>query len=349
MAAAARSGPRWGIIGAGMICNDFCCALVKHGAAIASVAARDAGKAAAFAKRFGAASSVAEYRKIWENPEIDVVYIGTHSASHFELAMSCVQHGKAVLVEKPISLNAREAAALVSAARHRGVFLMEGMWTRCFPVVRRVRQELGAQSLGACHMVQADFHFKGPTDPKHRLWDPKLGGGAALDIGVYPIGAALLAFGSAMPDLVGASGQTRHGVDSEGALSLTWNGKGSAALVFGLDSPSPEEWTYACEQGWIRVMSPAHCPTRAEIVRKASRGGAPEVTVVEEPLPGAPDGLGVNFPNSEGMLYQVQEVERCLAAGLSESPDWTHAESITTMRIIDELYSKLGVRLPSSL
>jgi len=336
----AASGARWGVLGAGNISNDFCLALLHQGSTIATIAARDQAKAQALIDRLPASQAVAlkGYEAVWQRDDVDIVYISTITSSHFELAMECLEHGKCVLIEKPLALTEREASVLVATAQSKGLFMMEGMWTRCFPVIRKVRELLQSGRLGKCVAVQSDFGIDVPFDAKHRLWDIKQGGGGAYDVGVYPIGAALMPF-EGRPDGIASAGIAHScGVDESGSLSLSWKAERAIASVsFGITGRTPETTQYVCEKGYINILTPAHCPTSAEVHYS---DGKPEV--IEEKLPSF--DRPVVYGNSEGFIYQVQEVERCLAGGLLESPVWTHQDSLNTMRIINSFQDAIGLR-----
>jgi len=333
---------RWGIVGTGGMSNDFCCGLVKNGSTIASVAARDAARALAFGAKFGAGRGVGSYRELLEDPLVTVCYIGTHSNTHFDLTMRCLEAGKHVLCDKPLAMNARELAILTGLARRKKLFLMEGLWTRCFPVIQKAKSILDSGELGELRAVQADFGFVVPEDIKR--WNWKVGGGVTLNIGIYTVAAAMLGFGSEMPSQIGVAGQIKDGVDCHASVALGYaGGSGTATMTYSFTTPLPECTRYFCERGSISIGSPAHCPSRIEVLREGSQ--VPEV-ITESTLP-TPDGHKVNYPNSEGIIYEVREVERCLTQELLESPHWTLKDSTTCMRIMDEVRGKLGATLDS--
>lgn len=223
---------------------------------------------------------------------------------------------------------------------------MEAMWTRFFPAVRKVRETLSSGELGEPLCVQADFGFEGPADENHRLWDPAQAGGVMLDIGCYLVQAATMVFGPSAPDLVACTGRlSARGVDSEGVLSLTWTGKGSASLLCTLHANMPEQTLICCSKGYIRLHGPAHCPTRVTVAKGESRGNFAEETFDFE-LPECPAGLACNYPHSEGMLYQVQAVEECLRAGKLESDEFPLEESLSVVRVMDTYREQVGVVYP---
>mmetsp|Transcript_106395 Transcript_106395/g.243569 ORF Transcript_106395/g.243569 Transcript_106395/m.243569 type:complete len:379 (+) Transcript_106395:29-1165(+) len=339
--------PRWGVAGVGMISNDFSLALKYNGSEIVACAARDAARAAKFADDFGMERSYDSYEALAQDPQIDVVYVGTIHTQHHRIASMLLEAGKHVLCEKPLGMNEREVAELTALAQQQGVFFMEGMWTRCFPVARKCQALLQSGELGSPKAVHADFGFVAPDDPSHRLWDVKSGGGGLLDIGCYVVGWATFAFGRAVPEVKAVGALSSSGADIRGALALGYP-EGYASVGYTLEAPTPEVTTILCSKGYIIVDGPAHAPIRARVVAEKSRGEA-ETTVLEEALPVYPTGAGFCsgrtpiFPHSEGFVYEVQEVEKCLAEGLLESPVFTHQDSLAIVRITDRARLQLGV------
>jgi len=336
----------WCILGVSRISNDFCIALVTNGSTIASVGARDAGRAKEFADRFGARSSHGSYEAALAAPGVDVVYVATVHTSHASLVKLALEAGKHVVCEKPMTVNEPEMRELVDLARSKGLFLMEAMWTRFFPAIRKAREVLASGEIGEAKYVQGDFGFEAPTEESSRLWDPKQAGGGMLEIGCYVVQAATMVFGGTVPDTIACSGQlSSTGCDEDGLLSLTWAGKGGASLMFTLKANTPEHVTIIGSKGNIEIRSPAHCPTKIIVNRMKGRGlFEPEEFTFE--LPKCSEGHSMNFPNSEGFLYQVQAVEKCLGDGLKECPDITLDESMAIVRIMDTFRKQIGVVYP---
>jgi len=333
----------WGIIGTGNICHDFCVSLRANGSSIRIVGARDTAKAQRFAEAH-TAEDYGTYDDVLKDAKVTVVYIGVIHPMHSEWTLKAIAAGKHVVVEKPMTLNADTSRKLVQAARDANVFLMEAMWTRFFPLVRKAKEVLQSGRLGAVRAVNADFRFRMEEDPSHRLFALEQGGGAVLDIGCYTTQVATMVFGATLPDSVACSGTLgATGVDIEGGMALTWKGQGTATLSFGIQSVAPEETVIACEKGYIRLCAPAHCPTRMEVAEADARGFTP-AEIFEVALPEVPGK--VNFPNSEGMLYQVQHVEECLGKGLLESPEYPLDETLVLAAISDQFLAAVGVVHP---
>lgn len=342
----ARRPPRWGILGAGGISNDFAAGLVGNGSSISAVAARDANKAQDFAQKFGAARAHGSYEALVADADVDVVYVGTIHTMHAPHTKMALEAGKHVVCEKPLGINEQQVQELIDLARSKNLFLVEAMWTRFFPAVRKAREVLASGEIGSPRYVQSDFGFVAPPDETHRLWDPQQAGGAMLDIGCYVVSAATMAFGATLPQQISCTGQLADtGVDKEGSLALTWEGQGSASLLCSLTTNTPEQATVICSKGHLRLHGPAHCPLRITVSKEVSRGNFEEETFAFD-LPKAPDGIQVNYPHSEGFLYEVQGVEKALQEGLLECPEFPLEESLVVVRIMDAYRKQLGVVYP---
>jgi dihydrodiol dehydrogenase / D-xylose 1-dehydrogenase (NADP) len=187
---------RWGILGAGNICNDFVLAMrACPNSDVTCVASRSVKRTQEFAVKLQIPISHASYSALLGSQDCDIVYVGTIHPTHFELVQEALNCGKHVLCEKPMTMRAEDTAACIELARERGLFLMEGMWTRCFPAVREARRLLS--ELGTAVSVLSDFGFRAhPQEDFSRLYNPKLGGGATFDIGVYPLAVVPMVFGA---------------------------------------------------------------------------------------------------------------------------------------------------------
>jgi predicted dehydrogenase len=317
---------RWGFLGAGGIAAAMAADLHHGNNMLYSVAARDADRAAAFAGRFGATHSYGNYRSVVEDPDVDIVYVATTHPFHREQALMAINAGKPVLVEKPLTLNAADAREVLTAARDKGIFAMEAVWMRANPLILKAQEIVARGVIGDVVAVHADFSIKVDFDPTHRLYDLANGGGALLDLGVYPMHFAWLFLGR--PD-------TQQVL---GALSPT-----------GSDATVALQWGYASgATAQLRCATTAWTPGRATIA-----GTIGSISV--EPWFLNPDRLVVTTSEGEsriegkGTAYgpQIQEVERCLREGLLESPLAPHAETIAILELIDRARADLGVRYPA--
>ena len=316
---------RWGFLGAGGIAASMAADLPHGTNLLHSVAARDAGRAAAFAARFGASRSHGSYQALIEDPDVDIVYIATTHPFHRTQALMAIDAGKAVLIEKPLALNASHAREVLGAARDKGVFAMEAVWMRANPLILRAREMVAGGVIGEVVAVHADFSIGLDFDPRHRLYDLANGGGALLDLGVYPMHFAWLFLGR--PD-------TQQVL---GTLSPT-----------GSDATVAIQWGYASgATAQLRCAMTARTPGRATIAGTTGSISAepwflnPERLVVTT-------GEGESRVAGEQTAYgpQIEEVERCLRAGLLESPLAPHADTIAVLELIDRARADLGVLYP---
>ena len=322
---------RWGVIGTGGIASSFVTDLrLLPDAEVVAVGSRRQATADDFAERFDVPGRHSSYPALVEDPDVDAVYVSTPHPGHFAASMLAIEAGKAVLCEKPFTRNAAEAAELVDAARDRGVFLMEAMWTRFLPHVVRVRELLTEGVLGDVRTVQADHGQWFRHDPEHRLLNPALGGGALLDLGVYPVSFASMVLGP--PTRVAAvSAAASTGVDAQTSMLLEHSGGRHAVLTTTLQARSPNRAAIVGTDARIEIDATWYAPTTFTVV---SRDG----TVLERYDEAHAGG---------GLRHQAAEVARCLAAGLLESPVLPLDESISVMTTLDEVRRQIGLVYPS--
>lgn len=319
---------RWGILSTGHIASVFVSdlALLPDEAELGAVASRRLDKAAAFAREYGLARAYGSYEELAADPEIDVVYIASPHHDHFLSAQLCLEGGKSVLVEKPLTVSPEQSAALVALAQARGVFLMEAMWTRTHPLIRDAAAIVASGELGAVRHLNASFGFAFDGPPTHRLLDPDQAGGAILDAGVYPVHAVELFLGE--PDGVQAFGTNAvTGVDAHAAALLSFNATAdrpaaTAAVMATLEATLPTRLEVYCTKGRIMVEDFFIRPAEILVFRGNDPDAEPEVAVTQWP--------------GGGYTFQAQEVMRCLRAGEQQSPlvpwDATLAVSRTLQR-----------------
>jgi predicted dehydrogenase len=316
----------WGFLGAGGIAASMAADLHHGNNMLYAVAARDAGRAAAFAARFGALHSHGSYRALVEDPDVDIVYVATTHPFHRELALRAIAAGKPVLIEKPLALRAAHAREVLTAARDKGVFAMEAVWMRANPLIVRAREMVASGVIGEVVAVQADFSIERDFDPGHRLYDLANGGGALLDLGVYPMHFAWLFLGR--PDTQQVLG-TLSPAGSDAVVATQWGyaSGATAQLRCALTAWTPGRATIAGTTGWISVEPWFVKPER--LVVTANGGGQFRVEAEDT-----------------GYGPQIEEVERCLREGLLESPVAPHADTIAILQLIDQARADLGVRYP---
>jgi len=321
---------RWGILGAGVIADLVGADIASSpGSEIVAVAARDASRAEAFAAARGIPRSYGSYAELVADPDVDVVYIATTHAQHHEHALLALRAGKPVLVEKAFTLNARQAREVVAEARARNLFCMEAMWTRLNPLLRQAVALTEGGAIGDVLAVRADLSKLFPYDPTHRLYDLAAGGGALLDLGVYPATVVWMFLGR--PDEVQALG-TLAPTGADVTVSQQWRyDRGPIAQLFCTAAgPSPFGGLINGSAGWIGIEPRLHRPQRLVV----HRGDDTEV-IEAAPVPG------------NGYLLEVHEVERCLNEGRTESEHIPLDETVAILDVIDEVRRQLGVRYPA--
>mmetsp|Transcript_49547 Transcript_49547/g.112478 ORF Transcript_49547/g.112478 Transcript_49547/m.112478 type:complete len:382 (-) Transcript_49547:243-1388(-) len=366
---------RWGIAGLGKISADFCAALTQtEGAVITAVAGSSPdGRAEAFAERFAAMqggspiAACADYAALAAREDVDVCYVGTINTTHADISLQLMDASKPVLCEKPIGINTDEVAALVAKSKEKGVFLMEGMWSRFLPAVVKAREILRAGEIGKVVAVHADFGFRCDDPPESRMFSKELAGGGLLDIGIYPIAFSSMAFGGGMPSKIAAAGSLHGetGVDTSAGITLLYDAKPAAAsdsdvqggdreaggaqqqglgvLTYNLRGFTPEEVSIVGTKGRLLLRGPAHICTRLLVTKPSGRDHGGDVEEAHElPLPAPLQGFDYQYPGSEGFAFEIAEVQRCLQQGLKECPGYGHEEMLHIARTMEEVRAQLG-------
>jgi len=318
---------RWGILATGKIAHAFArnLALVPD-ADLVAVASRRLDSARDFAATFGAAAAYGSYEELVADPSVDVVYVATPHALHKENVLMAFDAGMPVLCEKTLTLNAREAEELVEVAREKRLFLMEGMWMRCNPLIRRLRHLADSGALGRIQQVRADLGFLVDRPETDRLLAPELGGGALLDMGVYPLTFARLFLGE--PDRVEAvATMAPSGVDLNVAISLGYASGAVASLTSTMAAWSPRTASIATDTGRIDLGEGFHHPTAATW----TTGSGATQTFRDDVI-------------GSGLANEAVEVVRCLRNGEIESPLVPLDETVALIRLMDRLRAKIGLR-----
>ena len=330
---------RWGILATGKIATAFAenLALLPE-CEIAAVGARRLESAEAFAATHGAARAYGDYRALVEDPDVDVVYVATPHALHREHVELALGAGKPVLCEKAFTLDAADAEHLVALAREKNIFLMEAMWMRCNPLVRRLQQLLGSGALGEVRQVRADLGFVVDKPPTDRLLDPALGGGALLDMGIYPLTFAHLFLGE--PAGIAATAVlSESGIDLNLAVGLRYDNGAISSLTSTMTAWSPRTASIATDRGRIDVPEPFHHPTT---VTWTPLGGDPDFAPPPEPQPITEGEL-----IGTGLAHEALEVVRCLRNGETESPLVPLDDTVALMRQMDRIREQIGLRYDS--
>ncbi|MFL6113369.1 MAG: Gfo/Idh/MocA family protein [Catenulispora sp.] len=321
---------RWGILATGAIAATFTEDLLTlDDAEVVAVGSRSPQAARAFADRYGIPRAHGSWAELAADPDIDIVYVATPHSAHHAAAALCLDAGRAVLCEKPLTLDAGQAEDLFARAEAAGVFFMEAMWTRCVPAVLRMVELVRAGVIGEPRLVTADFSIGFDVGPEHRLRNPALGGGALLDLGVYPLAISQLVFGE--PSLVRAAATlTPEGVDDTTALALVHPGGGVSALTCSISADGTWSATVAGTKGRIEFGRNFTAPSGFTVLRHDD--------VVER----------VEVPYlARGMVHEAIEAQHCLRRGLRQSPLAPWSETLAVMRTMDTARSQVGVVYPA--
>jgi predicted dehydrogenase len=321
---------RWGILATGNITHKMVAGLqVLDDAEVAAVGSRSLASADAFADKYGIPRRHASYEALCADPEVDVIYVATPHSSHKDCAIMALNGGKAVLCEKPFTINRAEAAAVVAVAREKKLFLMEAMWTRFLPSVVQARRWVKEGRIGTPQMVYADFGFRAEYDEECRLFDPAFGGGGLLDVGVYAVSFAAMVFGAAPNRIASMAEIGPTKVDDTNAAVLGYPGGGLALVSSAVRAETQQEARIVGTKGMIHLPSPFWCGTTATLTVNES---APETFALPY------DGNGYNC--------QAQEVMDCMRSGKLESEVMPLDESIAIMDTLDKMRAQWGLKYP---
>lgn len=319
---------RWGVLGPGWIADSFVAALkAETTQQVVAVGSRDVARAQTFADKWGIAAAHGSYEELLARDDVDVIYVATPHSHHREHALQAIAAGKHVLVEKSFTRNATEAREVVNAARQRGVFCMEAMWTRFLPHMVSVRKLIADGAVGDIVQLRADHGQFFPFNAEHRLYNPQLAGGALLDLGIYPVSFAHNILGT--PTGITAVGaKTQTGVDGQISMIFNYDGPAQADLSTTLWSRTETSASIAGTEGRIDIAGMFYAPTSFTLTRL--------------------DGTVLTFdkPQAHGLHFQAVEVARRIGAGELESPLMPLDETVAIMGVLDEIRGHVGVEYP---
>ncbi len=337
---------RWGILGAGKISHDFVLALATLPSAKHEVVAVGDNISSKDAQDFAGTHSIprwyGSHEEVLKDKEVDVVYIGTLHIAHHGNVLEALEAGKHVLCEKPLTTKLIHSRELVAKARTKGLFLMEATWMRFFPAVVELRDMVSRGDIGEIKWVRANFSFRRPPDrAEGRLTNPKLGGGALLDVGVYTISLATMLFGGKLPVKIYAQGNIlQTGVDDLAVMTLTYSDGGIAQLSASISYDVSCDAVICGTKGELRLPHPFWCPTKLE----TPEGVYPKEMVSKQwslPEPRLPG----NYPNPTGLRYEAEEVYNCLRVEpvSRESHVMPLEESLIVAEVAEEVLKQIGV------
>ena len=317
---------RWGILGAGRIAEKFCEAVCfTEGSEVYAVASRDMDKAKEYAAKYNASKFYNSYAELVNDENIDIIYIATPHAFHYEQTMLCLQNKKPVLCEKPMSLSLQQTTAMIADAVENKVFLMEALWTGCMPLMDKITSLIKEGVIGEPKYVSADFGFIAPPDPEGRLLNKSLGGGSVMDIGIYPIFLSAFIFGA--PSVIKSiSNLTNTGVDECANAVLQYPEGQAAHIVSAININTALEAEIIGTKGRIKISNPWFKAT--------------DFTV------NLNDGTSENFNQPHlcnGYEHEIVEVMNCLDNGLLQSNKITHQLTLTISKIMEEILAQAGV------
>ncbi|XP_012609718.2 trans-1,2-dihydrobenzene-1,2-diol dehydrogenase [Microcebus murinus] len=327
---------RWGIVSAGLISSDFTAVLrtlPRSEHQVVAVAARDLSRAKEFAQKYDIPKAYGSYEELAKDPNVEVAYIGVQHPQHKAAVLLCLANGKAVLCEKPMGVNSAEVREMVAEARARGLFLMEAIWTRFFPVSEALRSVLAQGTLGDLRVARAEFGCNLSHLPRATDWAQA--GGGLLDLGIYCVQFISMVFGGQKPEKILAIG--RHyetGVDDTVTVLLQYPGGVHASFTCSITAKLSNTALVSGTKGMAQILSPCWSPT--ELVVQGEHK--------EFPLPPVPKET--NFKNGAGMCYEAKHVRECLRKGLKESPVIPLAESELLADILEEVRKAIGLTFP---
>lgn len=320
---------RWGILGCGKIANKFASDIkLIEDAELKAIASRDRTRLKSFAETHQPALVFDSYEGLAGCAEVDAVYVATPHGMHYDHVMLCLQHRKAVMCEKAFALNLAQARGMIDAARKQKVFLMEAFWTKFLPQFEKVMEMITSGKIGDVRLIQCDFGFKAPEPKAQRLFDPALGGGSLLDIGIYPVFLAQTILGK--PTQVHAfMTPYESGVDEQCVMTMKFAGGALAVLSSTFAVETPVEAMIAGTGGRIVMRNRFH-----------NAVGTVELVL------GRGDPQYIEVPRESGFGYQfeIRHVNECLRMGRTESPIMTHADSLMLMETLDRIRKTCDIR-----
>ncbi|GAB3119709.1 Gfo/Idh/MocA family protein [Glaciibacter psychrotolerans] len=320
---------RWGILATGWIAHLFASDLRESGFAVQAVGSRTQEAADIFAAEFDIPTAHSSYDALVADPEVDIIYVSTPHPFHLANARLALNAGKHVLIEKPITLNAAEARELVDLAAANGVVIMEAMWTRFLPHMVRIREIIAAGTLGDVHSLIVDHTQNLSDDPEHRINSLELGGGALLDLGIYPISFAHELFGR--PETILASASFKQtGADAQVATIFRYPDGQIASTLSASDTAGPNTAMILGTDGRIEIDTVWYSPTTMRVLDS-------DGTVLET--------FSADV-NGRGMQFQADEIEQVIARGDLASTIMSPEESVSIMETLDTIREQIGLRYP---
>lgn len=317
-----------GILGTGGIAEKMAITLGgMTGVKRYAVASRTQDKAEAFAREWHFEKAYSSYEALADDPDVDLIYIATPHSHHYEQACMCINKGKPVLCEKAFTANSRQAEALLQLAHERKVFITEAIWTRYMPLSLKIQELIRKGAIGTPYMLSANLGY--PVAYKERMQRPELAGGSLLDLGVYPLNFAAMAFGTDIERTVSACSKTATGMDEQESITLFYKDGKMATLQASMLAKSDRQGIISGDKGHL-IVENINNPQSVRIVDSAYN-----TTAVYY----APQQI-------TGYEYQVAASIEALEKGWLESPYMPHKETLRIMKQMDGLRREWGVVYP---
>ena len=318
---------KWGILGPGKISNKFAKDLsLVEGAILTAVASRSLERSQTFAEAYKVENAYGDYESLFNDPNVDIIYIGTPHNSHRDYAIMAMNAGKHVLCEKPLAVNKLQVQEMLNAAKRNKVFLMEAFWSRFNPSIVEVLDQIESGAIGDVNYVNADFTFYRDAPAESRMFNMDLAGGSLLDVGVYPIFLSYVIFG--YPDQILATARLHEtGADLHTSAILKYE-NGIASLNSGFASQSDMIAKIYGTDGSIMIDHVWHETQGYKLIKNGV------VCQFNHPTKG------------KGFSYEIEECIDCISKGLLESPKWTHRNSLDLISITDEIRGQIGLKYP---
>ena len=314
---------KWGIAGLGKIAHKFAGDLQRVAQAeLVAVASTDWDRARTFQKKFEGQKAYDSYTNLFHDPEVEVIYIASLNQNHVSMTIEALEAGKGVLCEKPLGLNPQEIMTMIGLAKKQNCFLMEGLWSRFNPAIRKAKEWIDNGKIGVPRFLYAEFSFYLMNiDNYHRLMDPKKGGGVLLDIGVYPLFLAHLILGR--PKSIEAQSIfAPTGVDIQTSMILQYD-NAQAVLYCGITNESDNHAKIGGTEGEVFLHGRWHDTQKVELIH-------------------AGESIQEDFPlKGNGYVPQIEEVNRCLSKGKKESELWSHQDSLELGLMVEEVFEKI--------
>lgn len=320
---------RWGILGPGRIAHSFAEAMkYVEGGVIHAIAGRNLQTTTSFAEQYGISKTCQSFEELLSDPDIDIIYISTPHNMHYKHIKLCLMAGKAVLCEKPLTVNAKQSKELFDLAREKKLFLMEAVWTRFLPVYQDVRNWLDNGLIGDVKLMTSTFGFRAPFNPQDRLFNPDLAGGALLDIGVYTLSVSQWVKRKHSSSFHVGAQMSPTGVDAMTSITLKYDDHSISQMTVSFLVDASNEFMIYGDKGSICIKSPFWSATQAVLICDTQTEKADRPFI------------------STGFEYEIQEAQDCFSKGLLESSEIPWSDTLATMETMDSIRSDINLTYP---